>query len=840
MVSFQLASAIFSSSNSHGTTKRSDEKGKSESGKTSTMNCKALRRLLLMPALTLGLVAMTLAGPANQAVVGNRRVTALSETLVRVELAGPLGFEDRATFGVVGRDSFAGVPIRSVSSAAGITTIVTDFYRVALPDVEPGDECNTIYKFSSLKNGKRVEDIPYGQINHTLESCCKACRELLHCAAWELQPTTGTCFLLDSNDGTIVPAADRVLGWGHRTGFVELRSADGSQLLHRVEVLGAVPSLLDFPTPRNVPRVFALRDSPRIVPPPWGATPAPDNYTGPCNATSGFDLRNAAPDAYFFIVPQTTGGYQALRREYLKLIGPVPQLPDYAFGTWFTWYHSYTQTEAMEEAQRFAAHNISLDVFGLDVGWRDSRYESDYVINTKLFPNMRGYLSWLASRKLHCYFNDHPESVRPQMSPEEVRFRYNGLTSVMDIGLDYWWFDSNWVREIIRGVFGLDQRVWVQYVYRSVLERYNKEHRPNVRTHTLAMYTSQHPAHHRFPTHWTGDIHSDKFADNVRFSVDGGINFKAYVHPDCGGFIGNDSDELYTRWLQFCTLSNILRIHCSTGYHRQPWSYPNTEHIVKRFIDLRYSLMPTLISAGRQVTDIGKPIVERCDLQWPEYPEATRSDQYIWLDSILVAPVFPFPAGNSSRVVWVPPGNWENAWTGAIVTGPQLISTTSPLEQIPLFYRRGSLLVSSQPAQTVSDQSWDRLFVEAFPEPGIEAVRVLHGREGAAETTVLRMEQTGTAVALHIEPIATAASAAGQRRAWTVRVHTMLGSPLASLPTSVTIDGVAAKARIATAADINNGSELLPTLPFGPATTIILVDVPIASVIDTHKIILVW
>ena len=81
--------------------------------------------------------------------------------------------------------------------------------------------------------------------------------------------------------------------------------------------------------------------------------------------TSGFDASNDAPDVYIFLPAaaaaaadtwQTTAinaqdsheaaaaaakaaeyGYTGLRSEYLKLTGPVPALPDEAFGTWFSW-----------------------------------------------------------------------------------------------------------------------------------------------------------------------------------------------------------------------------------------------------------------------------------------------------------------------------------------------------------------------------------------------------------------------------------------------------------------------------------------------------------------------
>lgn len=38
--------------------------------------------------------------------------------------------------------------------------------------------------------------------------------------------------------------------------------------------------------------------------------------------------------------------WSSARVEFLKLTGPCPLLPDFAYGTWFTYWHSYTEAEA--------------------------------------------------------------------------------------------------------------------------------------------------------------------------------------------------------------------------------------------------------------------------------------------------------------------------------------------------------------------------------------------------------------------------------------------------------------------------------------------------------------
>jgi hypothetical protein len=53
--------------------------------------------------------------------------------------------------------------------------------------------------------------------------------------------------------------------------------------------------------------------------------------------TNGYDFRNNMDgDTYVFVLGNTTDTWHASRKEFLSLSGPVPLVPDYAFGTWFT------------------------------------------------------------------------------------------------------------------------------------------------------------------------------------------------------------------------------------------------------------------------------------------------------------------------------------------------------------------------------------------------------------------------------------------------------------------------------------------------------------------------
>eukprot|EP01047_Picozoa_sp_COSAG01_P082096 COSAG01_NODE_16632_length_1219_cov_1.222321_1_plen_285_part_01 len=152
-----------------------------------------------------------------------------------------------------------------------------------------------------------------------------------------------------------------------KVGQIAVLSASGGVLWSGN--LTDVDARTPMPQPAEQFAVWAMADRPRFTVPAGGALPG---------SAPSFDLSNQADDVYFF-VPTGSGGdnnaapglpYTTLRTEYLRLSGPVPLLPDYAFGTMFTWYHNYSDVEKLAEITEFASRGIPLDVASLDMDWR--------------------------------------------------------------------------------------------------------------------------------------------------------------------------------------------------------------------------------------------------------------------------------------------------------------------------------------------------------------------------------------------------------------------------------------------------------------------------------------
>ena len=71
-------------------------------------------------------------------------------------------------------------------------------------------------------------------------------------------------------------------------------------------------------------------------------------------------------------------------------------------------------------------------------------------VNTTLFPDVNGLFSFVHKNKMKIFFNDHPKPLNTTkggsgssdpsavLAPAETAFRFNGLSSLMKRGLDFW------------------------------------------------------------------------------------------------------------------------------------------------------------------------------------------------------------------------------------------------------------------------------------------------------------------------------------------------------------------------------------------------------------------
>jgi hypothetical protein len=145
---------------------------------------------------------------------------------------------------------------------------------------------------------------------------------------------------------------------------------------------------------------------------------------------------------------------------------------------------------------------------------------------------------------------------------------------------------------------------------------------------------------------------------------------------------------------------------------------------------------------------------------------------------------------HQSSSLWLPPGRWQDAWTGETVVGPKTIGGTSDLEHTPIYVREGGLIVTTPLRMHTGTPVWENLVVEAFvsPEGGTTRREVYEDdglsndyAKGKFSRTNLFLKTEDGKTTLRIEPAAGGLLPAGFKRDWTLRLHLPAGQTAASL-----------------------------------------------------------
>ncbi|MDB6017184.1 MAG: alpha-glucosidase [Pedosphaera sp.] len=217
---------------------------------------------------------------------------------------------------------------------------------------------------------------------------------------------------------------------------------------------------------------------------------------------------------------------------------------------------------------------------------------------------------------------------------------------------------------------------------------------------------------------WTGDNSSvwEHLADAVQMFLNLSISGLPFCGGDIGGFLDNTTPELLVRWLQMATFTPFYRNHSNIGtIAQEPWAFGSkVESICRRYIELRYQLLPYLYGLFVEAHRFGAPIMR--PLFWHYQDDATAvatGDQFLLGRNLLVAPILR--QGATARSVYLPRGVWFNFWTGERHEGGQHIVATAPMELIPLFARAGAIVPMSAVQQFVGEKPVDTINLHLWP-----------------------------------------------------------------------------------------------------------------------------
>ena len=207
---------------------------------------------------------------------------------------------------------------------------------------------------------------------------------------------------------------------------------------------------------------------------------------------------------------------------------------------------------------------------------------------------------------------------------------------------------------------------------------------------------------------WGGDQPSDFWSLRTLVAATltaAASGFSNWSH-DVGGYLGEKlmsrcPKELLLRWVQFGCFTPLMHAH--GRFEQEAWTYDaETLDVYREYVLLHERLVPYVRAAAATASRSGLPIIRPLLLSDPGDPRGwAMADGYGYGPALWVAPVLE--AGAREREVELPAGDWIDYWTGeeVVATRDTTVVASAPLGRIPVWVRRGALLVT-YPAEHVA------------------------------------------------------------------------------------------------------------------------------------------
>ncbi|MCB4807923.1 DUF5110 domain-containing protein [Tamlana sp. 62-3] len=440
--------------------------------------------------------------------------------------------------------------------------------------------------------------------------------------------------------------------------------------------------------------------------------------------------------------------------EYQNLTGKAPLFPKTAYGFWQCRERYHNQEELLENANEMRKRQIPFDNIVQDwfywpegtkgPEWDAAKYPSpDSMVDELKKLNLKLMVSvWpeINNKALEEKYNlkkiESSNYVDIYDTGVSERFYKMISDSMFQKGVSSIWLDGTepeGVKDVTKmtavGRFEEVQNPYSLEVTRAMYEGRRNEF-PNERVFNLTR--SAYAGQQRYgATSWSGDVEASW--EQLEEQISAGLNFTMagipYWTHDIGGFFRDSKSinprfdnqytnpefiELLTRWFQFGAFSPIFRIH---GYKSETeiWRYNKEfEDIARKFIDIRYQLMPYIYSEAWKATTEGKLIMAPLTYQYPNDKNVWGiKDQFLFGESMMVGIVTKYK--QRTKNMYLPAGTWYNFWTDKQVEGNQKITVNAPLNETPIFVKAGSILPIGPKVQNVTDSAKKPINIVVYP-----------------------------------------------------------------------------------------------------------------------------
>mgnify|MGYP004604795743 FL=1 len=462
---------------------------------------------------------------------------------------------------------------------------------------------------------------------------------------------------------------------------------------------------------------------------------------------------------------------------YTDLTGK-PSLPaPWTFGLWLStsFTTNYDEETVMSFVDGMLNRGIPLRTFHFDCFWMKEFHWSDFLWDSRVFPDPAGMLKRIKAKGLNICVWINPyigqesylfdegmkdgylikrtngqvwqwDAWQPGMAivdftnPAACKWFQDKLEVLLDMGVDC--FKTDFGERIptenvayFDGSDPIKMHNLYTYLYNKCV--FDLLERKRGKGQAVLFARSATVGGQKFPVHWGGDCWSDY--ESMEESLHGGLSllmsgFGFWAH-DIGGFESTSTADVYKRWVAFGLLSSHSRLHGSSSY-RVPWVYDEEAvDVVRFFTRLKASLMPYLYKTAIDTSRSGVPTMRSMVLEYTEDKTCHYVDkQYMLGDNLLVAPIFN---DQSIAEYYLPKGTWTDFFTGEEKEGAGWITEKHGYLSIPLMIKENSIVVmgahDDRPDYDYGDHAEIRIYAL---KDGHSASSIVYGMDNQEQISI--------------------------------------------------------------------------------------------------------
>ncbi len=453
---------------------------------------------------------------------------------------------------------------------------------------------------------------------------------------------------------------------------------------------------------------------------------------------SSFSAADGEMDYYIFGASTVAG----IISDYTWLTGRMPMPPLWSLGYQQCRWSYFPESQLTGIAQQFRDKQIPCDVLYLDIDYMDS-YKI-FTWNKERFPQPKAMIGKLNGMGFHLV-----TIVDPGIKVENGYFAYdegiaNNFFAKYPDGSCYigsvWpgrchfpdftrgpvrrWWGASFDRLVEPGVEGFwndmnEPSAWGQSIPNIVQFDFEGHKAPITRVHNIfglemaratfegtktllkgkrpfVLTRAGYAGIQRYSAVWTGDNDAtdDHMLLSARMVTGLGLSGVSFTGSDVGGFMGNPTEKLFTRWMSLGVYTPFFRNHSAWDTKsKEPWSFGlNVERMVREMIMQRYRLLPYIYSAFYESSVSGMPVARSLAINytfdekvyWQNY-----QNEYLFGNNILVAPV---SCNQNAAKVYLPEGGWYRLSSGEFYKGNMEVTVDAPPDDLPVFVKSPGII----------------------------------------------------------------------------------------------------------------------------------------------------